>query len=431
MTTAGLRGQATAFVRMSFVIIRHKGKREGDWDATLMGKEGSPLLGALEKEGLAYRSGLREGDLLVSVNGVLISGHAEAVTQLDACDGESELVVDRQAVEPLDGILCCGVGCTLLGFSLAFAVALVLRALRGTGDADDSDIGRLRDKMPKLRYGGPQPWRARCFPARTKYTVASWPTFAHKRRFEVRVDADVEAVGIVAHPLWGWDSKTPVCIVSARSGIPVDNYAMSMGPQQRRGVPSGMPRQRQIDSHPAAYAHALIFEPSSGPGVYEIYDNCHDPYAAPVEPAWRAAALADSSRHPASGEPATLDPTAQPWRSVTFVRRVARSTVQLGSMWAGDGSFSSAGANRKYSGNVRAVVQVTDDLANSSEPAIRVIVRWRRPTESPLSYGEKPIAVRVNGDEQVPCTILSGDNDELEMLLAHDNIPGTYVVCTC
>ena len=312
--------------RLHIEVHRLKGQTAGDWDATLSGPPHEPpTVKSLEFDGLAYRCGVREGDAIVSVDGVRIAGHAEGVQALDRAEGSCILVIERPATDPIEGVLCCFCALLIAALIVACGLSFVLKLIM-QGNIDDLQQPSPRLSMPRPRYGGPEPWRARCLPARTLFTVSSWPPVARNssRRWEVLVRGDADAVGLVASDAWHWSAgSTKLCIFSARTGLPVDNIFLADGLHPK---PAGGSRKRAAmvaaaapataaasvapdagtdpvndnavaaasasGSSSRAHSTSLIFEPAAGPGTYEIYDSCIDPFSAPVDAAWRSVALA-------------------------------------------------------------------------------------------------------------------------------------------
>ena len=455
---AHLGPRHAGFTRFRLVIHRLKGKTAGDWDMTLSGLSGPPCVKQLEHDGLGFRSGVRPEDRLVSINGVLVSGHAEGVLALDQANGHCVLVVDRPATDPIRGIVSCCMGAMLLALAVAVAACnahsvLVQLNLAGDAPIDQPDALRARDLLPRLRYGGPESWRARCFPRRTHFSVASWPAFAPNatRRWEVSVKADAEAVAVSTHGSWQWHTQTPLCILSARTGLPVDNWLLQRilspaqprrggrGAKAKRGGATGAPDASSSSSSSSSSAPslALLFEPVSGPGVYEVYDSCDDPFRAEVSAQWRRDALQ-------AAQATERDETRRSavWRMASGGRLVHRSSTPLAAPWTlpggGQDTEWHARQQRAFVGNVRAVVRVPDAEANASEPAMRVLVRWRRPRGSATTHGPEPTAVRLSPGVpgaapletpiSVPVALLGANEDEVELLLAHDNVPGTYLI---
>ena len=448
-----------------------------NWDVTLGGADFFPHIVDFESGGLCARAGVKRGDVLCAVNGIAVFGHQEGIAALDAARGDVELTIKRPADEPLNSIgfccCCCTVFflvCLLLGFgavehSSGGSVdevtgangpfwARVWRPPRSLDSARTRVSSSLR--LPRPRYGGPYfEWRSRCRRAHTKFSIASWPNAAENatRRWDVLVRADSEVVG-VGLPV-RWDNSTRICMLSSRTGVAMDNLLIS--PRVER--PAASPNQTAR----AKILSGVIFEPAAGPGVYQLYEPCNDPFRAPVDPAWRAAAMSASgpTGSASSGSASVLPGRVPFWRSATVLRKVTRASVLQGVAWHFDTPNRATRPNKRAaSGNVRAIATVPFEPAEhiaarrparqlaeipaasagesgrggrggrsvSSPRVVRVFVRWRRPPGSALSYGPPPMAFRVACGREVPVTIIDGDEDELELLLYPQYGGGRHVI---
>ena len=96
---------------------------------------------------------------------------------LDRADGLCILVIERPATDPIKGVLCCFCALLIAALIVACSLSFVLKLIM-QGNIDDLQQPSPRPSMPRPRYGGPEPWRARCLPARTLFTVSSWPPVA-------------------------------------------------------------------------------------------------------------------------------------------------------------------------------------------------------------------------------------------------------------
>ena len=245
--------------------------------------------------------------------------------------------------------------------------------------------------------------------AATHFSIASWALSTAMSRWEIKVHADRDVTAVPAPPTW--TSSTTLCIYSRSTGEPIDNYFLTR--HANLTVPSHLGMLTVLH---------FVFEPASGPGVYEVYASCRDAHAAPVQAKWRN--LAETSiGHATNG---SLQAIATPFG------HVLRSEVMMGVQWPktvlDKGLFYSAGS-------VRAFVR-TPRGPRQYDP-VRVFVPWRRPCGSAVSYGRAPLAFHVTcsqknstwcSTDQVPVALTGGDEDEIELLLLPKFGGGRHVI---
>jgi hypothetical protein len=175
-------------------------------------------------------------------------------------------------------------------------------------------------------------------------SVHFWPTgTSHERRI-LQVNADSDAVRMRIN-LKGSGSPD-VCIYSRRTGARVINLVW-LGP---------------------AAAH-LLFEPSDGPGEYEVYWRCAQAdLDAPPPPEARWQELASEWARLAANGQRPLVPR------VTLGRTEAFSVI--GPDWPGPRDDGGYGSRRFSLGNVRARIRL--EPADATAAAVRCAVEWRR-----------------------------------------------------
>jgi hypothetical protein len=175
-------------------------------------------------------------------------------------------------------------------------------------------------------------------------SVHFWPTgTSHERRI-LQVNADSDAVRMRIN-LKGSGSPD-VCIYSRRTGARVINLVW-LG---------------------RAAAH-LLFEPSDGPGEYEVYWRCAQAdLDAPPPPEARWQELASEWARLAANGQRPLVPR------VTLGRTEAFSVI--GPDWPGPRDDGGYGSRRFSLGNVRARIRL--EPADATAAAVRCAVEWRR-----------------------------------------------------
>ena len=110
-----------------------------------------------------------------------------------------------------------------------------------------------------------------------RHTVAHWPAGATPTRWVVRVRMDTDAV-LLGLP---FNETAGLCILHERTGRRVRNLH----------VPNSQEFQLVQDGTGPPAQGAVVFEPASGPGEYELYMSCaDDAEGAPPDEAFLAVA---------------------------------------------------------------------------------------------------------------------------------------------